>query len=64
MRDLGNFNGIRDLTTPGKWDSPKFRHECSTGEENDIKDSDDRSSGCGTLEKKERECARDQNLSF
>ena len=24
MRALGNFNRIRDLTTPGMWDSPKL----------------------------------------
>ena len=59
VRDLGNFNGMRDLTTPEKWDSPKFRHECSTGWENDIQNSEDRSSWCGTLVKKEWECARD-----
>ena len=52
MRDSGNVNGIGDLTAPGKGDAPKFGYEM----ENDIWNSNDRSSGCGVLVKTKREC--------
>ena len=39
VRDAENSNGMRDLTAPGKRDSPKFGQEC------DIRHSDDRTSG-------------------
>ena len=54
IRDLATIKcGIRETLTgydiwllPGKQDSPKFGHGCGIGKENDIRDNEDRSSGC------------------
>lgn len=39
----------------GKGDSPKFRRECGLWKENDVRDSDGRSSGWGVSVNKERD---------
>ena len=60
-RDLTKIRcGIRDLTATCEAGFPKVWAEgCGIGKEKYIRDSDDRSSGCGILVKKERE-TRDQ----
>ena len=65
MRDSGNVNGLRDLIDTLDTGFVNFYwHRFGTGKENVIQDSDDRSSGCGFLVRKERECKRDQDPFF
>ena len=52
MGNRENINGMRDLTATGK---AKSGHECSIGKENDVRDSDGRSSGWGVSVNKERD---------
>ena len=52
---------------PGIRDSPIYGHRFRIRvirKKNYIRDSDDRSSGCGFLVRKERECKRDQDPPF
>ena len=56
-RDSGNVNGVWDLTATREAGLfAFFGHVCRIGEENDIRDSQDRNAGCGILVKKKREC--------
>ena len=47
---FGKFNGMRDLTAtlyPGSGILHNFGTGCGNGKADDIRDSDDRGSGCG-----------------
>ena len=72
------LEGIRDLTPTlvQFWEGPELYYPysgsvlrqnlgmgCGIGKENDIRDSDGRSSGCGIVVKKERECGIGTPLS-
>ena len=55
MRDSGNVKGIRELTATGEAGLTKIWALMWDGKENDTRESDDRSWGCGIFVKKGRE---------
>ena len=62
VQDTGNVKWVRVWLLPAKRDSPKFEHGYGIWKENDIKDSDDISSGCGIPVKGAG--TRDQDIPF
>ena len=50
------LDGIQICTPVGKRDSPKSWHGCVIEKENGMRDRGGKSSGCGILVKKKREC--------
>ena len=70
IRDLAKTQcGIRETLTgygiwllPRKQDLPKFGHGFGIGKENDIRDSNDRSAGCGILVWEKEAGIRDPDL--